>query len=86
MDFSSLILRPVDFRGRFSAVRPRPENFDEGLHVFCDRTNGGVIVSDIPLMRIDEEKDELLESVFGICCSRIGRVNLVTNEELRFGG
>lgn len=42
--------------------------------------------SDIPRMRIDEENDELVESVFCDCCSKIGRVNRVTNEELRFGG
>lgn len=40
----------------------------------------------MPLMRIDEEKDELGVIAFCICCSIIGRVIRETNDELRFGG
>jgi hypothetical protein len=46
----------------------------------------GVIRSDIPLVRIDEENEALGDRFVLDCCSIIGRVNRVTNDELRLGG
>lgn len=48
----------------------------------------GVILSVIPLVRIEEENEEEGEMDLGAggCCSMIGRVMRATSEELRFGG
>lgn len=43
--------------------------------------------SDMPLVRMDEEKDNVGELLLcECCCSMIGRVCFVTNDELRLGG
>jgi hypothetical protein len=51
-----------------------------------DDNGGGVILSDIPLVRIEEENDALGDRVFWDCFSIIGRVIRVTKDELRLGG